>query len=318
MKLLLAFAILPTLFWEGGPETASQLRDAHIDSIRVPEAKVEPWMSVPGITPLPGDPLQAVRLMTPGVEYFTAEASPTLAPYIKSNGWRYLRNPGKQFVVKAPGSVAPLAAAEAYMFAAATMIQTDADGLVPLGQMLTFLKTLPEERLPALANVGFIDDGTLASSERMNLMIVRNLLFRRLAAPDLGLDLLVRPGSSDYPEDAWHNPDLLEHIIRGKLTDEKRLVRIYGTEVVVARLEGDGSEMDVHLLNYASAQRQVEGVRVRVLGRYEAHRIFAAGSPDAQLVDYTVEPDATEFTIPELKTYAVIDLSRFAVHQNRR
>ena len=318
MRALLAFAILPALFWDGGPETASQLRDAHIDSIRVPEANVEPWMSVAGITPLPGDPAHAVKLVTPGVEYFTAEASPTLAPYIKSNGWRYLRSPGAQFVVKAPGAAAPLAAAEAYVFDAATMIQSDADGLAPLGDMLTFLKTLPEERLPVLANVGFLDDGTPASAERMNLMIVRNLLFRRLQAPDLALDLLVRPGSADYPDAAWHNPDLLEHIMRAKVTDEKRLVRIYGTEVVVARLEGDGTELDVHLLNYASVQRQVEGVRVRVLGRYEGHKVYTPGQSDAQLVDYTVEPDATEFTIPELKTYAVIDLSRFAVHQYRR
>ena len=27
-------------------------------------------------------------------------------------------------------------------------------------------------------------------------------------------------------------------------------------------------------------------------------------------MDYSAEPDATEFTLPELKTYAVVDLSR--------
>jgi hypothetical protein len=64
------------------------------------------------------------------------------------------------------------------------------------------------------------------------------------------------------------------------------------------------------LLNYAGAERKVDGLRVRVLGRYPNHRIAAAGSPGEQLLDYTLEPDATEFTLPELKTFAVIDLSR--------
>jgi hypothetical protein len=38
--------------------------------------------------------------------------------------------------------------------------------------------------------------------------------------------------------------------------------------------------------------------------------VAAAGSPELELQDYSVEPDATEFTLPQLKIYAVIDLSR--------
>jgi hypothetical protein len=49
---------------------------------------------------------------------------------------------------------------------------------------------------------------------------------------------------------------------------------------------------------------------VRVLGQYAKHRLAAAGSPQAELLDYSVDSAATEFTLPELKTYAVIDLSR--------
>jgi hypothetical protein len=49
---------------------------------------------------------------------------------------------------------------------------------------------------------------------------------------------------------------------------------------------------------------------LRVLGQYPKHRLAAAGSPGLELLDYSVEPDATEFTLPQLKTYAVIDLSR--------
>jgi hypothetical protein len=312
VKALLAFAILPTLFWDGGPDTSSALRNAHIDSIRVPAASVEPWLKVPGIASEPGDPEHAVKLIVPGVEYLSYDASATHAPYINSNGSRYLRNPGAQFFLNAPGAAAVLAAAEGYMFAAAPMIKTDADALAPLGEMLAFLKTLPQERWPALANVGFIDDGSPASAERMNLMIVRNLLFRRLAAPDLALDLMVRPGSTDFPEAAWQNPDLLEHVMRSKLTDEKRLVRVYGSDVVIARLEGNESELQLHLLNYAAGERHPQSVRIRVLGKWQGHKLCAFGEPDARLADYAVASDATEFTLPELKTYAVVILGRFA------
>jgi len=316
VKALLAFAILPTLFWDGGPETAPALRDAHIDSIRVPTASVDPWLKVPGIASEAGDPEHAVKLIVPGVDYLSYDASATHAPFIRSNGWRYLRSPGAQFFINAPGAAAALAAAEGYMFAAAPMIKTDADGLAPLGEMLAFLKTLPQERLPALANVGFIDDGSPASAERMNLMIVRNLLFRRLAAPDLALDLMVRPGSTDFPAAAWQNPDLLEHVVRSKLTDEKRLVRVYGSDVVIARLEGNESELELHLLNYAAAEKHAQGVRIRVLGKWEGHKLFSFGAPNAQLADYAVASDATEFTLPELSSYGVVILGRFAVRQD--
>ena len=41
----------------------------------------------------------------------------------------------------------------------------------------------------------------------------------------------------------------------------------------------------------------------RVLGKFSKH-------DQSNLVDFTVEPDATEFTLPELKTFTVIDLTR--------
>ena len=42
---------------------------------------------------------------------------------------------------------------------------------------------------------------------------------------------------------------------------------------------------------------------MRVLGEFPH-------SSDTSLLDYSVVGGATEFTLPELKTYAVIDLSR--------
>ena len=63
-------------------------------------------------------------------------------------------------------------------------------------------------------------------------------------------------------------------------------------------------------LNYAGANRKVDGIRVRVLGRYSKHQLSLADGAGVELLDYTVDSDATEFTLPELKTYAIVDLSR--------
>ena len=98
--------------------------------------------------------------------------------------------------------------------------------------------------------------------------------------------------------------------IRTNLTDDKRTLRIYGTAVVVGRLTESGGKARLQLINYAGAARKVNGVRVRLLGRYPNHKVVADDTPGAELQDFTADATATEFTLPELKTYAVIDLSR--------
>ena len=71
-----------------------------------------------------------------------------------------------------------------------------------------------------------------------------------------------------------------------------------------------GGRAQLHLLNYAGASRKVDGIRVRLLGQYPKHQLWIADGAGVELLDYSVEPDATEFTLPVLKTYAVVDLSR--------
>jgi hypothetical protein len=79
---------------------------------------------------------------------------------------------------------------------------------------------------------------------------------------------------------------------------------------VIGRFAGNGKEARIHLLNYASGSRPIRGLRVRVLGRFPKHELNVFGTPGAKLVDYTVLPDATEFTVVELKSLATVDLSR--------
>ncbi len=95
--------------------------------------------------------------------------------------------------------------------------------------------------------------------------------------------------------------------IRSQLTDEKRLLRVYGSEVVIARLTGDGAHAQIHLLNYAN--RPVKGLRVRVLGTFSNWKVAAYDKPGLKLEDFASVDGATEFSVPEMATYAVIDLS---------
>ena len=130
----------------------------------------------------------------------------------------------------------------------------------------------------------------------MNLLARRNLLFRIVTAPDPRLDLNVKPTAG--------NPSEFVADIRRKLGDEKRLLRIYGSEVVIGRLTGDGSRARLHLLNYGG--RKVEGLRVRLLGVYKKAQLSAPGG--GAVSDFVAADGATEFSLPALDAYAIIDL----------
>jgi hypothetical protein len=308
--MLLLLAALPALFWDGAADTAPALRDAGIKQILVPAARLASWKSVPDITAEGADPQNAVKVIPPTVNYRMNEASATNAPWIVANGWRFIRRPDGRFFYDVTGRQAALAAAEAYCYGANAIIRTDAAGLKPLAGMLAFLRTITGEPLPPVADIGYIDDGSGASGEVMNLLVRDNLLFQLVAAPDRRLKLNVKLGTKEYPLEHAKNPGTVAHEVRANLTDEKRSVRIYGSQVVVARLTASGDRVRLHLLNYAGANRKVDAIRVRVLGQYAQHHLWLADGAGVELLDYSVEPGATEFTLPELKTYAVVDLSR--------
>ncbi len=308
--MLLLLAALPALFWDGAANTAPALRDAGIHQILVPAARLASWKSVPGIAAEAADLEGAVKLATPTVDYRMNEAAATNAPWVVANGWRFIRRPEGRFYYDVTGKQAALAAAEAFCYGANAMIRTDMAGLKPLAEMLEFLRTITGEELPPVADIGYIDDGSAASGEVMNLLVRDNLLFQLETAPDRRLKLNVKLGTREYPLEDAENPGVVAHAVRFNLTDEKRSVRIYGSQVVVARLTGERGHIRLHLLNYAGAARKVEGIRVRVLGQYPKHQLSLADGAGVELLDYSVEPDATEFTLPELKMYAIVDLSR--------
>ncbi|MBV9301180.1 MAG: hypothetical protein JOY62_10340 [Acidobacteriaceae bacterium] len=310
MTLIVAALVLPSLFWDKGAETANLLDRARISHIDTPASIADSWKRVAGITVDVVDLKQLIHLTTPSVRFDPQEASATRAAWVNSNGWRFLRDPDARFYYEAPGASAPLAAAEAFTYGVWAVIHTNEAGLQPLGGMLAFLKQLDSEYLPALANIGFIDDGSPQSGEFMNLLVRRNLLFKIVKQPDPKLDLTVALGSPDYPRFEAGNPSLLAEKVRSHLTDEKRLLRIYGSEEVIGRLFGDGNHARLYLINYESARASIEGIRVRVLGDYSKQQITGYELPDARLLDVSTGAGATEFTIPELRTFAVITLSQ--------
>jgi hypothetical protein len=303
--------LLPTLFWNQGPQSANVLAQADIHEITVPPALADSWKSAGGFTVHTENPNQLTSLPAPGVTIRARQASATQAPWVVSNGWRFLRQPDGRFCYDAPGPAAALAAAEAFMYNAHAVIRTDEAGLPSLGRMLKFLRTLGANDLPPKVNIAFVDDGSAASGEFMNLLVRRNLLFKAVkSAGDDKTDLHVALGEPEYPKDEASNPALLAEKVRANLTDAKRLLRIYGSEVVIGRLVGTGDQTRLYLLNYAASKYPIDGVRVRILGDYSQPKLENYDDSQTGLLDIAKTGGAIEFTLPRLKEFAVVDLAR--------
>ena len=95
--------------------------------------------------------------------------------------------------------------------------------------------------------------------------------------------------------------------MRRRLTDEKRSLRIYGSEVVLARLTRDAGHARLHLLNYGG--RMIDGLRVRLLGSWAAAEARAFGEGRMTVEDLVAADGATEFSLGLLGPYAVVDLT---------
>ena len=83
-------------------------------------------------------------------------------------------------------------------------------------------------------------------------------------------------------------------------------LRLYGSEVVLCRLTGAAGKVRLHLINYGG--RDVEGLRIRLRGAYRGQDAQVSGVGRVTLQDLIVADGATEFSLPRLTTYAVIDL----------
>ena len=309
-SFVFAFLVgLPLLYWPQGIESAPALKQAGIERLCVPPDQVDAWQKA-GFTPVAmsqADLESRVKLMEPRIAGRVAVASPTRSPWVDANGWRIQRNSAGKYLYDLPKGRAALAAAEAFAYGADAVLKIDPADLEELGQMFAFLRELPQESLPPVADFAVVDDGSELTGEVMNLLARRNLLFRVLTASSPQFPINVRLGTAEYPTAQAANPSEFALKIRRQLTDEKRSLRLYGSEVVICRLNSDGSRARVHMLNYSG--REIGGLRLRVRGMYSKGQAVAAGIGRLVLDDYVAVDGATEFSIPRLGLYAVVDLN---------
>lgn len=300
-------ALLPGLFWDQGPETADVVKRAGIERVYVPGGQESAWRAA-GFDAQLFDASKFVKLPSPGVEWRANVAAATSMPWVDANGWRIVRDGQHRYYYDVPWRKSALAAAEAYVYGADAVVHAEPRDLTALGQMLAFLKTIEQPAMPVMANIGIIDDGSEDTGEVLNLLSRRNLLYQIVATPDAKYDLNVKIGSAEFPKEDALDPSAFAALVRRKLTDEKRLLRIFGSEVVLGRLNGDNEHLRVHLINYGGGK--VDGLRVRVRGGYRRGKLAAFGIKNAALAEYELANGGTEFTIPEMGAYAVVDLEK--------
>jgi hypothetical protein len=246
---------------------------------------------------------------SPAIRNMPYDANATSDPWIDSNTWRFQRGMQKANYTQLPAGSAGLAAAEAFAFDVDAILNADPADVQELARILGFLKTHDQPRMPSLANIGIVDDGTPAMGEVLNLLTRRNLLYRVVSQPDSRLNLTVQLGTSDFPRDAATNPSEFAARVRAKLSDDKRLVRVYGSTTAIVHLTGTGTRARLFVLSY-SRNRSQSGLRIRVLGRYQPAGLAAYGAaPDAKLTDVQNPGKTTEFSLPTFSTIAIIDLS---------
>lgn len=308
MQFLFALLSLPLLYWSHGIETAPNIKQAGIEQFAVPPEKVETWREAGfKVVAMPRNELEGrERLLVPGIQRKYNVASPTRAPWIDANGWRFLRSPGGQYLYDLSANKAAISAAECFVYNADVVVKIEPSDLEEFGKMLAFLRTLPTDELPTIADFTYIDNGSVASGEVMNLFMRRNLLFQLEKYPSSLHRINIKLGTRDYPESVAADPSAFAQKIRGQIGDENRSLRIYGSEVVMARLFSDSTKLRLHLLNYGG--RDIEGLRIKLRGKFANGSAMIAGIGRVSLEEYLVENKSTEFTIPKMGSYALIEL----------
>lgn len=300
--ILLFFAMIPSLLWDAGSKSAAVLEKAGVREIATTG---EAW-SAGRIQARHVDEAALVKLDAPGVDYQMNRAGATAAPWVRSNIWRMLKEHGRPFVFDVTGEAIPLAFAEAAAAGAEVYVRVKPEDLGAFQKAAAFAREHEGPALPSRTNFGLVDDSKGKLDEVMNLLARRNLLFEpvRNAADYRGPAVGV--GSKDYPAEAATDPYRFAALVRSKIGDENRLVRVYGSETTLARLYGDEQHARLYLVQYG--RRPVSGMRVRVRGRYSRIMLATLGARVAVPEDIAVDGATTEFTIPELSTFAIVDL----------
>ncbi len=306
--LLALLAAGPCVYWTQGVESKPVLDAAGVTQICVAPDQVPAWTAA-GVKAMPveaADLAAREALPVPGVAPRAGVASPTRAPWIVANGWRMLRGPAAKYVYTVPAGKGALAAAEAAAYGLDALLQIDAADLAVVAPILAFAAALSPDDLPPVADLGVVDDGTEATGEVMNLLARRNLLFAPVPARSSTYPLTITVGSPAYPLSDAADPSAFAQKVRGQLTDTRRSLRIYGSEVVIGRLTGNGTRARLHLVNYGG--RDIEGLRVRVKGTFRTIDASMPGTAHVAVTDVSISDGGTEFSLARISVYAVIEM----------
>lgn len=297
MTRLLWLALLPLLAATQAPAPAAPATDLTAGRVRaastldVSALAGREALAVPGVVPRPG------------------LASPTRVPWVQTNGWRYIRSRDGRFACDLPAGKGALGVAEALAYGGDVLVKFDAADAPAVEPLFALAKSLPAANLPDVADFGVIDDGTPLTGEVMNLFVRRNLLFARLTEPAARFPFTVKLGTPEFPAEKAADPSGFALEIRRRLTDAKRSLRVYGSEVLIARLTGDGARARLALVNYGN--RELVGVRLRVRGTFSAVDAYLPGQGKAAVIERVTAPDgATEFSMPAIAALAIVELSR--------
>jgi hypothetical protein len=309
VSVLLVLATLPSLYWAQPVQTAPAVRQAGIERLCVPAEAAAAWRAA-GLVVVPlgeKDRSERKTLSAPGLRSRAEVASASGRPWVFANGWRFLRKPDGRYWGDVPAGKAALAAAEGFAYGADVVLAIDPADLEAFGRMMVFLSSVPPSSLPTAADIAVVDDGSPPVAEVLNLMARRNLLFRvaQREAPDVALN--VRVGSKEFPRKDAANPEAFALSVRRRLTDERRSLRLYGSEVVLARLTREAGRARLHLLNYGG--RPIDGLRVRLLGSWVADEARVFGEERMAVEDQVTADGATEFSLGLIGPYAIVDLT---------
>jgi hypothetical protein len=299
----------PLIYWTAGVSTLEDVRQAGVVELAVPAPEAAQWQKagfkVRGIAESELAKLRKVAV--PKLAGRGNVASATRRPWIDANGWVFTKYPTGKFIYdELPTGKAGLAAAEAYAYGVEALLKIGREDLTTAARTIGDLRRLPVEQLPIVADFTVVDNDSPQIDEVLNLLTRRNLLYRIVPAPVASYPINIRLGSQEYPEAAAADPSAFAQSIRLKIGDENRSLRVYGSEIIIARLTGDGRRGRVHLLNYSG--RQAEGLRVRIRGNYRSGSLAALGVEGQSLEDPLIEKGLFEGTIPKMGNYAVIDL----------
>jgi hypothetical protein len=302
--ILLFLTLVPSLLWDEGPQSAPVLERAGIREIAV-TGDPAAWANTK-VQAVQVDTSKLEKLDEPTVDYQIGRGGATAAPWIVSNIWRMLKHRDRGYLYEVSGTSVPLAIAEAHAMNVRAYVKLKQPDLEAFARAVDFARDLDGEALHPRVNFALYDDGSDDVDEVMNLMVRRNLLFEAIRGSEKWNGTTVRIGTGGYTREMASDPYAFASVVRGRIGDDKRLVRLYGSETTLARLYGDERRARLHLIQYG--RNPVSGLRIRVLGRYSRVIIAALGQRVSPAEDVVVDDTSTEFTIREFRNYAVVDL----------